>query len=99
MTERSFRDPAGHVFLRDGRILREVTPAGFPCLDAALHSKAIRAATDGGRFVRSQLLSRTDEGALLEHERIPFASFPYEWPSEMLHQAGLLTLELAAALA
>jgi SAM-dependent methyltransferase len=33
--------------------------------------------------------------AILEHERIPFPSFPYEWAPEMLHAAAMLTLELA----
>jgi hypothetical protein len=33
--------------------------------------------------------------AVLEHERIAFQSFPYEWPPEMLHAAGALTLDLA----
>lgn len=32
---------------------------------------------------------------VLEHERIPFPSFPYEWPPEMLHAAGGLTVDLA----
>ena len=32
---------------------------------------------------------------LLEHERIDFPSFPYEWPPEMLHAAGALTLDVA----
>ncbi|HWC76858.1 MAG TPA: class I SAM-dependent methyltransferase, partial [Blastocatellia bacterium] len=36
--------------------------------------------------------------ALVEHERIPFQSFPYEWPPEMLHAAGCLTLDLAQVL-
>jgi len=35
--------------------------------------------------------------AVLEHERIPFPSFPYEWPPEMLCAAGILTLDLAEA--
>jgi len=35
---------------------------------------------------------------IVEHERIGFLSFSYEWPSEMLHAAGALTLELAQAL-
>lgn len=35
---------------------------------------------------------------LVEHERIPFPSFPYEWPPEMLHAAAELTLELARGL-
>src|SRR6185369_537358 len=33
--------------------------------------------------------------AVFEHERIPFPSYPYEWPLEMLWEAGRLTLELA----
>jgi SAM-dependent methyltransferase len=32
---------------------------------------------------------------LLEHQRIAFPSFPYEWAPEMLHAAGELTLDLA----
>ncbi len=35
--------------------------------------------------------------SLFEHERIPFASYPYEWPPEMLHAAGARTLDLALA--
>jgi SAM-dependent methyltransferase len=34
-------------------------------------------------------------GAVFEHQRIEFASYPYEWPPEMLYTAGQLTLELA----
>jgi SAM-dependent methyltransferase len=38
----------------------------------------------------------TRQGALLlQHQRIPFPSFPYEWPAEMLHAAAALTLDLA----
>jgi 2-polyprenyl-3-methyl-5-hydroxy-6-metoxy-1,4-benzoquinol methylase len=35
---------------------------------------------------------------ILEHEPIEFPSFAYEWPPEMLHAAGALTLDLAQAL-
>jgi SAM-dependent methyltransferase len=34
-------------------------------------------------------------GAVFEHERIEFPSFPCEWSPEMLYAAGELTLELA----
>uniref|UniRef100_Q01VI0 Methyltransferase type 12 n=1 Tax=Solibacter usitatus (strain Ellin6076) TaxID=234267 RepID=Q01VI0_SOLUE len=36
--------------------------------------------------------------ALLEHERIAFPTFPYEWIPEMLHAAAGLTLDLAESL-
>ena len=42
--------------------------------------------------------NRIDGRVLLEHERIPFPSYPYEWPPEMLHAAGELTLSLAQSL-
>jgi hypothetical protein len=35
---------------------------------------------------------------VLEHERVDFPSFPYEWTAEMLHAAAILTLDLAEAL-
>jgi len=41
----------------------------------------------------SRALARDD--LVLEHERVPFPSFPYEWPPEMLEAAALLTLDLA----
>lgn len=35
--------------------------------------------------------------ALAEHEAAPFASYAHEWPPEMLHAAGELTIRLALA--
>ncbi len=51
-------------------------------------------------FLRSEpyirdLLDSTDWGVVLEHERIAFPSYPHEWPPEMLHAAGKLTIDLA----
>ena len=33
--------------------------------------------------------------AVFEHEKVEFASYPYEWAPEMLHSTGMLTLDLA----
>jgi SAM-dependent methyltransferase len=41
------------------------------------------------------LLPDTGPQMVLEHERIPFPSYPHEWPAEMLHCAGVLTVELS----
>ncbi|HWT03631.1 MAG TPA: methyltransferase domain-containing protein [Pyrinomonadaceae bacterium] len=48
--------------------------------------------------VASALEDGDGESLLVEHERVPFASFPYEWTPEMLHAAGELTLDLAERL-
>jgi len=89
----SFRDPAGTLFEDGGRILRSVNEDARATLEAFLETGTARGATDRGALVRS---IRLDEG-LYEHERIPFPSYPYEWPAEMLHAAGVLTLELGLA--
>lgn len=39
-----------------------------------------------------------DSGKVVEHKRVWFASYAYEWPPEMLFAAAELTLELAEAL-
>lgn len=108
----SFRDPAGHLFEFEGRILRFVrADAASDVLDF-LHSPAAGKLADEGRLVRTVVLDpgdggsdletfvrnglrRIEGGIALEHERIPFPSFPYEWPPEMLHSAAALTLDLA----
>ena len=109
----SFRDPAGSVIAIDDRILRVVKPAFRPDVEAVLNSRAIQRFIREGKFVRTTPLNAADgnlpevvrqhlvwhiDAEVLEHERIWFQSFPSEWPAEMLHAAGELTLDLAEAL-
>jgi SAM-dependent methyltransferase len=47
--------------------------------------------------VVNSVLAARPNSAIFEHERIPFASYPYEWPPEMLWAAGRLTLDVALA--
>ncbi len=99
---RSFRDPAGTVVQHQGRILRAVFPDGRADLEAFLDTKTARQAMDSGKLVRSVKIDPSEIPGIecdyaVEHERVPFASFPYEWPAEMLHAAGALTLDLARA--
>jgi SAM-dependent methyltransferase len=43
------------------------------------------------------VMAARPNAAIFEHERIPFASYPQEWPAEMLWEAGRLTLDLGRA--
>jgi SAM-dependent methyltransferase len=88
---RSFRDPAGILFRDGDRILRRVNPAAAGTLNTFLKTRTAREATESGKLVTSTRLAED----LYEHERIPFPSYPYEWPAEMLRAAGGLTIELA----
>jgi len=44
------------------------------------------------------LLADPQASMVVEHQRVAFPSFPYEWPAEMLHAAASLTLDLAEKL-
>ena len=95
----SFRDPAGFVFYENGRVRRAVTDYGLP------HARAVRATGLIQRLIAAGSLLPEEEVAasleghpdvrlVLEHPRIPFVSYPYEWPFRALQAAALLHLDI-----
>jgi hypothetical protein len=65
-------------------------------------SSLFREATAAGKLVATEPVSdglpaelaADGYAAVLRHERVPFVSYPYEWPFGMLRDAALLQLEL-----
>ncbi|MBI4888831.1 MAG: class I SAM-dependent methyltransferase [Acidobacteria bacterium] len=95
----SFRDPAGFVFHEGGRVRRAVTEYGLP------HARAVRATGLVDRLIASGRLLPEMEVAtsldghpgvrlVFEHPRLPFVSYPYEWPFRALQAAALLHLDI-----
>lgn len=94
----SFRDPDGRVFLRDGRVLRGLTARGAEEWRAVSAAPFFKAAVAACRVVRSDERPGEPPWALvLEHDRVPSVSYPYEWGFAMLQDAALLTLDLELA--
>ncbi len=94
----SFRDPAGSLLHLEGKLLRVVKPEAAADLGAFLASACAKEFFEQGLLPATTNLTPQASGQtelVLEHERIPFPSFPYEWPPEMLHEAACLTLDLA----
>jgi SAM-dependent methyltransferase len=91
----SFRDPAGSVSITNNRVLRTVFPEGLKNLDMWLSSAGVRRFVEDGRAVATTQVEANP--VTVEHPRIPFISYPWEWPAAMLHAAGMLTLDLAEA--
>ena len=96
----SFRDPDGRVFEVDGRILRGLSKEGLQSWMAAEKAGLIAKLTNDGSLVDHRLL---DEGVgsdpwagVIEADRLPVITYPYEWSFEMLRQAALLTLGLSS---
>jgi hypothetical protein len=94
----SFRDPASHVVFEGQRVLRLLDERGLAAWHALAKTDFHRRATADGRLIPAELLERPPGGAIaaLEHPRVPFVSYPYEWTFSMLRDAALLQLDLLA---
>lgn len=100
----SFRDRTSSVFYGVGgevyRGLDETALANWAAFSSSeFGSRAMRE----GKIAQTSLLDaeafpeKNGWAAALEHERIPFVSYPYEWCFGMLKDAALLHLELLSA--
>ena len=91
---------ARYGIIRDGHesahAMRSAAQSDVAAYEAAIGSAAVRSAIEDGRVVGTRRLA-DDEipadlvgryAAVLEHEPIPFISYPYEWSFSMLRDAG-----------
>ena len=100
----SFRDPASTVFYAGGDVLRGLDADA--AADWAVMSAApfFTGAMADGRVVATEELPAArakqvtpagrDWPVVLEHERVPFISYPFEWTFSQLQDAALLHLDL-----
>ena len=99
----SFRDPTSRVLLDGDRVLRVLDAEADGDIEALEATQFFGRAIADGRIVGTRRcddvpdLGAADRwAACLEHDRIPFLSFPYEWTFSMLQDAALLQLDLLA---
>lgn len=91
----SFRDPSGQVFEVEGRICRSVTQGYSQHWEACEQSDFFAQMTAKRKLV--PFTENPQPGGywkLLDVERIPCISYPYEWSFSQLQDAALLTLDL-----
>lgn len=97
----SFRDPSGHVFIKDGRVLRTVTHYAAEDYEALSQSGLLARLAEQGHIVTSTEVDPRSLGFadpavrhVLEHPALPYVSYPYEWPFPVLKAAALAHLDL-----
>ena len=95
----SFRDPDSRIFTADGRVLRLLSEQGLADWRALSQSGLLDdLPVIGTREVEADVPGpealHGGVAAVLEHDPIPFVSYPYEWTFEMLRDAALLQLQL-----
>jgi hypothetical protein len=102
----SFRDPDGRVFVAADGVYRTLSQTGLEDWDALVGSRLLEELSREGLLIGTELAADdasvaaivaslpSPPAAVLRHERIPFISYPYEWPFAMLRDAALLQLDL-----
>ena len=100
LDEASFRDPDNQVVHLDGRVLRQLSETGASDWEVLSASTFFGRAVTSGRLVGT-VRAPVDGAALadgwsavVEHERVPFITYPFEWTFGMLADAAVLHLEL-----
>jgi hypothetical protein len=93
----SFRDPSGFLFTRDGVLYRQVDERYRESWDALNASGLYGQLVDDGLLVPHREVSTGlafGPGAyrVIEPERLPFVSYPYEWCFSELKDAASATL-------
>ena len=103
----SFRDRDGRIYRHEGRIFRGVSATALEEFRKLESTVFYRKFLERGQLVNSELLTpdqaplpseiRQQWAGILEHQRIPVVSYPYEWTFGMLRDAALLQLDLVEA--
>jgi hypothetical protein len=95
----SFRDPSGFLFSRGGVLYRQVNRAYKEeytrLMESGLYGKLVKA---GLLIPHVEVGEAPAEGEafykILQPERVPFISYPYEWSFSQLKDAALATLSI-----
>jgi ribosomal protein L11 methylase PrmA len=97
----SFRDPSGSVMMLDDRIFRTVMPLAAADYETTRRTGILEELMAEGLVVHERPVSRELLGAaaaqasyVVEHPKLPFISYPYEWSFHALKDAALLHLDV-----
>jgi len=100
----SFRDRRGRIFYVDDRVLRTVMPMAIDDFNFVRGSGLVDALVSTGKLVGETVVDAAvlgehagDARLVLEHPRLPFISYPYEWSFSALKSAALLHLDIQQA--
>jgi SAM-dependent methyltransferase len=101
----SFRDPDSAVFYADGLVLRGLSEQGASAWKQLADTAFFPRLVEQGRIVRTAPYQAEAPPAprgqpwslVLQHDRIPVVSYPFEWPFAMLREAAICHLEVLLA--
>ncbi len=95
----SFRDPAGKIFYYENKVLRKLSESGKKRFEFLAQEKILNKAIEKKFLINTKIFEDSDvlknqnNNLILEHECIPYISYPYEWSFNQLKDAALFHLE------
>ncbi|MGD0466162.1 MAG: class I SAM-dependent methyltransferase [Gammaproteobacteria bacterium] len=96
----SFRDPDGRVFYYQQEVYRTVSVRCSKIIECLLKADFFQRFIQSKDIVDTKILNNDllrfgdMSECFLQHERIPFITYPHEWSFYMLKDAALLTLHI-----
>ena len=94
----SFRDPSGVVFEENGVIYRQINTVYQSHYDRFINSGLYEALVQSNLLVRHEIVDKEgigdDKYVVIQPEKIPFISFPYEWSFDGYKDAALTVLQI-----
>ncbi|MEX1052697.1 MAG: SAM-dependent methyltransferase [Patescibacteria group bacterium] len=97
--ESSFRDPSGAVYYKNNKVYRLINKIYKSDFDLFLSSGLKKTLEKKGLILKSKVHDEKDLKSskiykVLETQKIPFISYPYEWSFSQLRDAALITLDI-----
>lgn len=93
----SFRDPAGKIYYKNNRIFRKLTTLGVKRFSKLKESNIISKSIQKGFLIETKEIEdnkkENNKDLILEHEKIPYISYPYEWSFSQLKDAAIFHLD------
>jgi len=105
----SFRDPSGHILHSPQGVYRSLDGESYKLVRNFLQSPAYSDLVERGLLIPTELVDDATQTILaeeeglsdrfyLQHKKLWFISYPYEWTTEMLVDAARCTLSVQATL-
>ena len=90
----SFRDPSGYIYYENNKVLRHINTCYFSVYEKFMSSGLYEELLNEGLIVSHKEVIKNEKEIVLEVEKIPYVSYPYEWTFDQLKDAALLTLKI-----
>jgi ribosomal protein L11 methylase PrmA len=95
----SFRDPSGFLFTDNGILYRQINRAYSKdyarLMDSGLYDRLVKASLLIPHVEVDQAPAESDAAfKVIQPERVPFISYPYDWSFSQLKDAALVTLSI-----